>query len=258
MPEIKKHPTGAFSWAELATSDAAGAKSFYTKLFGWTYEDSTQGPDMVYTRLQKGGKDVGGLYAMRPDQKGMPPNWSAYFTVKSADESAKRASEAGGKILMGPFDVMEHGRMAVIHDPQGAFFSLWEPRKHIGVEISGEPGTPCWAELETTDTAGAEKFYTAVFPWTAKKGGDYTEWQLDGRGIGGMMQIPPEWGPVPPHWMVYFEVTDSDAVAAKVTELGGGVRVAPTDIPDVGRFAVLHDPQGASFAVVKLDPRFRK
>jgi uncharacterized protein len=114
MPEITKYPVGAFSWAELATSDASAAKAFYSKLFGWTYEDSSQGPDMVYTRLQKAGKDVGGLYAMRPDQKGMPPNWGAYFTVKSADESAKRAGEEGGKILMGPFDVMEYGRMAVI------------------------------------------------------------------------------------------------------------------------------------------------
>jgi predicted enzyme related to lactoylglutathione lyase len=258
MSEITKYPEGVFSWPELATSDSAAAKAFYSKLFGWTYEDSDQGPDMVYTRFQKNGKDVGGLYGMRPDQKGMPPNWSAYFTVKSADETAKRAEGAGGKILMGPFDVMQHGRMAVIQDPQGAFFSLWEPRQHIGAQVGNEEGTPCWAELETSDTAAAEKFYSSVLPWTAKKGGDYTEWQVNGRSFAGMMQIPPEWGPVPPHWIVYFEVADTDATAAKVKGLGGGERVPPTDIPDVGRFAVVHDPQGANFAVVKLDPKFRK
>ena len=255
MPEITRHPAGAFSWAELATSDAAAAKKFYTRLFGWTFIDSPAGPDMVYTRLQKNGKDAAALYQMRAEQAGMPPNWSAYFTVSSADEAARRAQNAGAKILMAPFDVMEFGRMAVIQDPQGAFFSVWEARKHIGAEIKGEPDTASWAELQTTDTDAAEKFYTAVLPWTAKKGGDYTEWHVDGKGVGGMMRIPPEWGPVPPRWLVYFEVESPDDVAAKTKDLGGGLRVPPADIPDVGRFAVLHDPQGATFAVVKLTRR---
>jgi len=254
MVEVTKYAPGSFSWAELATSDAAGGKAFYTALFGWTYVDSPSGPNMTYTRFQKNGKDVGALYEIRPEQKGMPPNWGAYFTVASADESAKKAADAGGKVLMPAFDVMTFGRMAVIQDPQGAFFSLWEPRDHIGAQLFNEPAAPSWAELQTTDAAGAEKFYTAIFPWTTKKGGDYTEWHVDGRGIGGMMPIPPEWGPIPPNWMVYFQTDDVDATTAKVQSLGGGVRVPPTDIPDVGRFSVLHDPQGATFALVRLKP----
>ena len=257
MPEITRHEPGAFSWPELATSDPGAAKAFYSGLFGRTSVDAPAGPGMIYTRLQKGGKDAGALYQIRPDQKGMPPNWSAYFTVASADDVARRATEAGGKILMGPFDVMEHGRMAVIQDPQGAFFSVWQPRGHIGAEIGNEAGAPCWAELETSDTAAAEKFYTAIFPWTTKKGGDYTEWHLHGRGIGGMMQIPPAWGPVPPHWLVYFMVDDADAATEQAKKLGGSVMVPPTNIEKVGRFAVLSDPQGANFAVFRPDPAFR-
>lgn len=249
MPEVTKYEPGAFSWAELATSDAAGAKAFYTKLFGWSYFDSPAGPDMIYTRLQKNSKDVGALYPIRPDQKGMPPNWGAYFTVASADESAKRAADAGGKVLMAPFDVMDYGRMAVIQDPQGAFFSVWEARKHAGAQVAGEASAPCWVELDTTDTAAAERFYTRLFPWTAKKGGDYTEWQLGGASIGGMMKIPSEWGAVPPNWLVYFMVDDADAAVAKAGGLGATPIVPPMDIPNMGRFSVMKDPQGAVFAV---------
>lgn len=249
MTEITKHEPGAFSWAELATSDAAGAKTFYTKLFGWSFNDSPAGPDMVYTTLQKNGRAVGALYQIRPDQKGMPPNWSAYFTVASADRATARAAELGAKTLMAPFDVMEYGRMSVLQDPQGAVFSVWEPRKHIGAEVVNEAGAPCWVELEAKDPAAAEKFYTGLFPWTAKKSDTYTEWHLDGKGFGGMMQIPAEWGPVPPHWMVYFMVDDVDVCVAKAGGLGAAPIVPGMDIPNTGRFAVLKDPQGATFAV---------
>jgi predicted enzyme related to lactoylglutathione lyase len=249
MTEVTQHEPGAFSWAELATSDAAGAKAFYTKLFDWSFMDSPAGPDMVYTTLQKGGKAVGALYQTGKDQAAMPPHWNAYFTVKSADESAKTAADAGGKIAMAPFDVMTFGRMAVVQDPQGAFFSLWEPRDHIGAERIGETGATCWCELDTTDTDAAERFYTKVFPWTAKKSPEYTEWQLGGTSIGGMMKIPKEWGPVPPNWLVYFMVDDVDQAVAKATGLGAAPIVPGMDIPNMGRFAVLKDPQGAVFAL---------
>lgn len=247
--EVTKHEPGAFSWAELATSDSAGAKGFYGKLFDWSHTDSPAGPDMVYTMLQKGGKPVGALYQMGPQEKGMPPHWNTYFTVKSADDAAKKAADAGGKIMMAPFEVMTYGRMAVIQDPQGAFFCVWEPREHIGAQRVGETGAICWAELDTTDPESAAKFYTKVFPWTAKTSPEYTEWQLQGTSIGGMMKIPKEWGPVPPNWLVYFMVDDVDAAVKKAGGLGAAPIVPGMDIPNMGRFAVLKDPQGAVFAV---------
>lgn len=255
MTEVTRHEPGSFCWVELATTDGEAAKKFYGSLFGWGAEDSPAGPDMIYTMLKKKGKSVGALYTMRPDQKGMPPNWMTYVTVASADEAAKKAKDLGGNVVMGAFDVMDVGRMAVIADPQGAMFSLWQPKKHIGAEVIDEPNAMSWCELQTTDTEAAKRFYTGLFGWGTKVGGDYTEWQNEGKSIGGMMKIAKEWGPVPPNWLVYFSVEDCDAMAKKAGDLGGGAIVPPSDIPNTGRFSVLRDPQGAVFAIVRLDPK---
>ena len=257
MPVVTKHEPGSFCWPELATSDAGGAKSFYKGVFGWDANDSPAGPDMVYTMLQKSGKNVGALYGLGAQQKGVPPHWNIYVAVASADETAKKAKGLGGKVLMEPFDVMDIGRMAIIEDRQGARICIWEAKKHIGAEVVNEPNSLCWAELDTNDTSSAGSFYTALFGWGKKGGGqaanetEYIEWQLGGKSIGGMMTIPKEWGPVPPNWLVYFAVADVDATAKKTGELKGAAIVPPTDIPDMGRFAVLRDPQGAVFAVFR-------
>jgi predicted enzyme related to lactoylglutathione lyase len=212
---------------------------------------------MVYTMLLKSGKNVGALYGLGAQQKGVPPHWNIYVAVASADETAKKAKALGGKVLMEPFDVMEVGRMAIIEDKQGAKICIWEAKKHVGAELTNEPGSLCWAELDTSDTNSAGSFYTALFGWGKKGDGQaanqtaYTEWQQGGRSIGGMMTIPKEWGAVPPNWLVYFAVADVDAAAKKTGELKGAAIVPPTDIPDMGRFAVLRDPQGAVFAVFR-------
>jgi uncharacterized protein len=252
MSEVTRHEPGSFCWPELGTTDAEGAKKFYTTLFGWTSTDSPAGPDMIYTMLKKGGKNVGALYGMDSKQPGVPPHWTTYVAVASADETAKKAKELGGKALAEPFDVMDVGRMAILQDPQGATLAIWQAKKHIGVEVVNEPNTMCWSELDTTDTQAAGRFYTSLFGWGTKVGGDYTEFQRAGTAIGGMMKIPKDWGPVPPSWLVYFAVEDCDRAAAKTAELGGRALVPPTDIPNVGRFAVLSDPQEAVFAVIKL------
>jgi uncharacterized protein len=251
MSEVTRHEPGSFCWPELATTDAGGAKKFYTTLFDWSFEDSPAGPDMIYTMLKKKGKSVGALYKLGAEQKGIPPHWNVYVAVASADATAKKAKELGGKVLMEPFDVMEFGRMAVIQDQQGATICIWEARKHIGAEVINEPDSLCWAELDTTDTNSAQKFYTGLFGWGAKVSEEYTEWQRGGTSIGGLMKIPKEWGPVPPNWLVYFMVSDVDATTKKAGSLGGQAIVPPTDIPKTGRFSVIRDPQGAVFASFK-------
>ncbi|HEY4231342.1 MAG TPA: VOC family protein [Thermoanaerobaculia bacterium] len=250
MTQVDKHDPGSFSWPELMTSNPAVAKTFYASLFGWSFEDSPAGPDMVYTTLKMNGRSVGALY-QDSKQTGIPPHWNTYVTVASADGSAKKAKDLGGKVVAEPFDVMEYGRMAVVQDPTGAMICVWEPKKHIGAQVVNEPGALCWAELDTTDTDAAEKFYTGLFAWGAKVSPEYTEWQKGGTSIGGMMKIPKEWGPVPPNWLVYFASDDVDATAAKASKSGGRAIVPPTNIPDMGRFAVLADPQGAAFAVFR-------
>jgi len=259
MPEVTSHAPGSFCWMELNTSDPEAAKTFYKGLFSWDSEDMPAGPDMVYTMLRIKGLEVGALCGLQPEQKahGVPPHWMTYISVASADDSAEKAASLGGKVMAPPFDVMDVGRMAIIQDPQGAMFCLWQAKAHIGQRLVGENGTFGWDELWTTDRKAAAAFYSGLFGWGTKEGdmgamGVYTEWQNGGQSIGGMMEIAPQMGPVPPNWLPYFMVEDCDATTAKATSTGGKAMVPPTDIPNVGRFSVLQDPQGATFAVIKL------
>jgi predicted enzyme related to lactoylglutathione lyase len=258
MADIQKHDPGTFCWLELGTTDRAAAVRFYNELFGWANHDNLMGKD-VYTIFKLKGRDAAAAYALDDEMKsrGIPPHWMLYVTVESADDAAARVTSLGGQVMSGPFDVMTLGRMAVVQDPQGAHFSLWQPKDHVGIGVKDEHGAFCWPELNTTDAKAALGFYEGVFGWGHKtdKPGDataYTEWKLANRSIGGMMQIQPEWGPVPSNWMPYIMVADCDATVAKAQTLGGMAIVPPMDIAEVGRFSVLHDPQGAHFAVIAM------
>ncbi len=257
MAERTKHEPGTFSWVELATRDGAAAKRFYTSLFGWGVDEMPVGDGTTYTMLTKNGKRVGALYQMSAQQKGVPPHWNSYVTVASADDSAAQAKKLGGNVMLEPFDVLDAGRMAVVADPTGAVFSLWQPKRHIGADLVNEPGAFCWNELYTTDPNKAADFYMGLFGWTKDARhmdyGEYVIFNQGGRQMCGMMQIPKEWGPVPPHWLVYFAVDDCDASVAKATSLGAKAMMPPMDIDNVGRFAMLTDPEGAGFAVIKLN-----
>ena len=249
---------GTFCWVELGTSDAAGAKEFYTKLFGWDYVDNPIGPDMVYTMLKRDGRDAGALYKLMPEMvsQGVPPHWLSYVSVENADQSAAKVTELGGTVLKGPFDVSTVGRMAVIQDPTGAVFALWQAGTHHGVGVYNVPGSLCWNELGTTDTGKAREFYTELFGWSANTQQfgpmEYTIFQNNGRPAGGMYQITPEMG-FPPNWLTYFAVDDCDEAVRRAESLGAKTMKPAEDIPGTGRFAILTDPQGAAFAVIKLD-----
>jgi len=257
MAERTKHEPGTFSWVELATRDSAAAKRFYTSLFGWGLDEMPVGDGTTYTMLTKNGKRVGALYQMSAQQQGVPPHWNSYVTVASADDSAAQAKKLGGNVMLEPFDVLDAGRMAVVADPTGAVFSLWQPKRHIGADLVNEPGAFCWNKLYTTDPNKAADFYMGLFGWTKDARhmdyGEYVIFNRGGRQMCGMMQIPKEWGPVPPHWLVYFAVDDCDASVAKATSLGAKAMMPPMDIENVGRFAMLTDPEGAGFAVIKLN-----
>ena len=259
MQETADYKPGTFCWVELATTDSNAAKSFYTQLFGWTYNDISAGPDMVYTMLQLDGKEVGALFQMTPDMtaQGIPPNWLSYVSVANADETSDKAKANGATVMKGPFDVQTVGRMAVIQDPTGAVFAIWQPGTHKGAEIYNVPNTFCWNELATRDTAKAGNFYSSVFNWNKNTQNfgpmEYTIFENEGKGNGGMFAITPEMGNLPPHWLPYFAVDDCDAKAKKAADLGGKIMKPADNIPGVGRFAILLDPQGAAFAIIKLD-----
>lgn len=260
MPEIENHPPSTFCWLELATSDQQGAKHFYSQLFGWSCEDTPMGGGQTYTLLRLRGKDVAALFQMDPERRkqGVPPHWVSYVAVESADQVAKKARELGAKVMAEPFDVMDVGRMAVLQDPTGATFSVWQPRKHRGAAIINEVGAACWYELSTRDTAAASRFYTQLFGWNTQSmnegGMQYTVFRRGEQGIAGMMAMPAQAGDTPANWAPYFAVSDCDQSVEKAKQLGGKVLMQPTDIPRTGRFAVLKDPQGAMFSILRPQP----
>jgi predicted enzyme related to lactoylglutathione lyase len=259
MQEAPEYKPGTFCWVELGTSDSEAAKSFYGQLFGWDYVDNPMGEHGYYTMLKVDGKDIGGLYKLMPDmvEQGIPPHWLSYVYVTSADEAVEKAKSEGATIMNGPFDVFTAGRMAVVKDPTGAVFAVWQANENRGAGIYNVPNSFCWNELGTLDTQKAGQFYSNVFGWSkeviSESPVEYTMFKNGDRSAGGMYKITPEMGPIPPHWLVYFAVDDCDAKVQKATELGAQVMRPAEDIPGIGRFAILIDPQGAAFAIIKLD-----
>src|SRR5262245_16835108 len=228
MADFSSHAPGTFSWVELATSDQSAGVAFYKALFDWTVNEQPMGPGETYSMFQLRGRDVAAASGQRPEerQNSVPSHWNLYVTVTNADQSAKRAEELGGRVLAPSFDVMDVGRMAVVQDPTGAVFNLWQPKRHIGAQVLNEPGALCWSELTTRDTKGAESFYTKLFGWTAKHGApsggmEYTEFSIQGQPSIGMMDMPAQMPrSVPSYWMPYFQVVDCDGSVAKAKQLG--------------------------------------
>ena len=259
MVQMSSYPHGTFSWVELSTTDTEAAKDFYSALFGWTTDDSPV-PGGVYTMCKKGDSFVGAIQAQGEEMRaqGHPPYWMSYVSVDSVDKTAAQVEELGGKILAPPFDVMDAGRMAVFQDPGKAALAIWEAKDHIGAGVVREPGTLSWNELMTNDVSTARDFYTGLFGWSTETmemgDSDYTIFSAGENQVGGMMEIGPDMGPMPPNWGIYFDVEDADATASRVTELGGNVMVGPMDFPG-GRLAIVTDPQGAAFGVVKSVPQ---
>jgi hypothetical protein len=243
-----------FCWIELATSDQAGAKSFYTSLFGWTADDSPMGPGAFYTMFRLGGKEIGGGYTLMPDQVAMhvPPNWLVYVAVESADAAVEKAKGLGANVLAGPLDVMDYGRMAVLADPTGAVFAVWQPKQMPGMGVVGAEGAFSWADLNTTDPQRAADFYSKLFGWHLEKGendpeGGYLHIKNGEHYIGGVppaKALPPG---VPSHWLIYFHASDCDASTNKAKSLGANICFGPMTLENVGRFAIAADPQGAYF-----------
>ena len=248
------------AWLELSTTDPAGAREFYKKLFGWKIEVSPDPQYGGYALAYTGDKGVGGIGGKRPGDVS-PSNWGIYVGTDSADETAKKVAAAGGTVVMPPFDVPAQGRMTVFQDPSGAFLSAWQATAHQGFTAGGE-GQFGWAELNARGFDKVKPFYKSVFGWDAKTsaatppgGPPYTEFQIGGDSIaGGLEMLPMVPKEVPSYWMPYINVSDVDAAFTRAKGAGGREMVAPQDFPG-GRFAIVQDPQGAAFGLLKALPR---
>lgn len=253
MPVRTSYTPGTPCWADVSSPDIDGTVAFYGGLFGWSDLRVPEPEAQGYTMFQQGDQTVAG--AGPTQEGGPPPMWGTYFLTDDAEATAGKIRDAGGTIVMEPFDVMDAGRMAVALDPTGAGFAVWQPRHSSGATLVNEPVSVTWNELGTRDVRAANAFYANVFGWQseAMPGAplDYHLQKINGDMVAGIMEMPEEAGDAPPYWMVYFAVEDTDAAIAKAQELGGSFLNGPIDTP-YGPMAVLADPNGAVFSVVKL------
>jgi predicted enzyme related to lactoylglutathione lyase len=256
MPNVRRYAPGTPVWVNLDTAAGTTAASkFYGGLFGWTarawhrpLEDSSHWWVFVLD-----GRDVGSV------APGPHPILEMYMSVDNADETARVVVHNGGALVLWLGEIDGISRLAVCTDPLGARFGLWEPKGHPAASRMHEPNSFTWGELSCRDIDAAKDFYGAVFGWEGRTrgvadGSTYTEFFLPDvdQAVAGMVQMNQRWPQdVPPHWMLYFAVADTDEIVSRVGQLGGMVSVAPYDLADVGRIAVLNDPEGAVFSVLQ-------
>lgn len=254
---MTEYAPGTPIWVDVSSPDLDKSNAFYSGLFGWNAQQVPEPEAGGYTMYFLDGKMVGAAGPVfSPDQH---PAWATYVSTEDADATARAAQEAGGQVLVEPMDVMGQGRMAVLTDSTGAHISLWQPQMHRGAELVNAPGAFCWNELYTRDVPAARKFYQQVFGWDVEEtdfeGGKYTVFKVDDKMVAGgmdMSSLLPE--SIPPHWLVYFTVTNTAEAVEKVKELGGKVIDGPKDTP-MGPFAVIADPVGAAFALIQFNPQ---
>jgi predicted enzyme related to lactoylglutathione lyase len=239
-----KAAVGKFIWHEHVSKDQEQAKRFYTELLGWELDVWKPG-EADYAMIKSGDGMHGGFSSPQGD---IPPHWLGHILVEDVDETITKIEGAGGQVRMGPMDMPEIGRFAIVADPQGATFSLYAAEGEPG----GSQGVFVWDELHTSDRDSAKSFYPEVFGWTANDndmggGTIYTVFQRGEDQIGGCFDLSE--GEPMPNWMVYIGTSDVDASAAKARQLGATIIVEPSDIPNMGRFAVVQDPTGAVFGL---------
>jgi uncharacterized protein len=278
VPERDGYIAGVPCWIETSQPDPGAAADFYSGLFGWEVQD-VMPPDAPghYLMARIRGLDVAAIASI-PEGAPRIATWNTYIWVDSADDAAGRVRDAGGEVIMEPFDVMDAGRMAAFTDPEGAVFFVWEAGAHTGSRVVNEHGSNNFNNLNTRDLDRAKDFYGAVFGWdTIDLGGGARMWVLPGYGdhleeltpglrkgmeemgappgfadvVAGINPIPGDQPDTPAHWGLTFAVDDADEIAARASELGGQVLVPPFDAPWV-RMAVIADPQGATFVASKF------
>lgn len=246
---------GKFVWRELMTPDVEAAKRFYGQVFGWTFKSGTVEGAPDYTEIGTShGSFVGGMMALGEGEQA-PPNWSGYVSVDDVDAAVARALAAGGKLYVEAMDIPTVGRFAVVADPQGA---VTAPFKYLGAEGGDEmpkTGEFCWESLSTTDTAAAKAFYKAVYGWGDQPFGDGTSpvsvlLRPDGNMTASLAPAEPG---MPAFWMTYVAVDSLDEINAKVTQAGGKVLAPRVEVPGMGAFTMIQDPQGAVLGAFQGD-----
>jgi uncharacterized protein len=250
---MAKIPTGRFVWFEYMSKDTKKAQAFFGELFHWKTKESPV-PNGTYTMITIGDQTIGGYLAPPP---GAPEHahWVSHLQVENIKDTAAKVKQLGGKIAKEPFAVADMGTMAIVVDPIGAAFALWQPKRVEGSgDYSGKDGSWVWNELYTDDIDKAIAFYKQIGGFDVEsmpspQGERYEIIKSDGKGRGGIMKM----AGVPPMWIPYVKVANTDATVEQAKRLGATVRTVET-VPGAGRLAVLIDPQGAPIGILQPQP----
>ncbi|MDQ0372345.1 VOC family protein [Cellulomonas humilata] len=246
-------PPGTPAWADITVPDLAVARAFYGPLLGWEFE--VGGPEVgYYTQAYVGDRRVVGLGEPMSDDPAPPPAWCVYLATDDLAATVAAVAEAGGTEVVPAMPIMDFGSMAIVTDPAGAVFGVWESASHTGWDVVDEPGSMVWCEAMVHDQPTAVAFYRQVFGYGVEDlsapGFTYASLSLDGHPAAGVGGYGAQAGSdAPAAWTIYFAVTDADASAARVAELGGTVVSPPTDSA-FGRMTIVSGPFGEVFALI--------
>lgn len=244
-------PVGAPCWADLWTTEVEGSRRFYSQLFGW--EALEPSPEFGgYWMFERDGAPVAGGMGSMGDMRA-DNTWKPYFCTDDIDSSLKKAEAGGAAVMGGAMPVADLGVQAVLEDPTGATFGLWQPGAFAGFKVVGETGAPSWFELHTADHAAAVAFYRELLGFEIVPVGDTDEFRYyifrapgHDEDLGGMMDSRQWVQPGEAHWDIYWHVDDVAATVSRAEDLGGSVKQGPDPTP-YGILALLGDPAGADF-----------
>lgn len=257
MPEVTdRYAPGTPCWVDLMAKNQQGALDLYRDLFAWQGE---VGPPEIggYAVCTLNGKAVAGISpAMAMDEQPPPPTvWTTYLASDDVEATQQAITENGGTVIAPVMEIPDNtGRMLVAADPTGAVFGVWQALDFVGAQVVNEPGALTWNEVYSTDLELAGAFYHSVFgltPTPMEGAAHYHSLNLAGRPVGGLTKLGEHFPPgTPSHWRAYFAVDDTDSTVDALVKAGGDVLEPPVDTP-YGRTAVVRDPQGAVFAVIR-------
>ena len=256
---------GVPCWVETWQDDANRAVEYYGRLFGWETAEPLSADTGTFHMCRLRGRDVAGIGSPIPEGAPPVPTWTTFVQVESAAEGAAKVKEAGGDVVVEPFESLEGGRLVIAADPTGAMFAAWEQAEHRGAQVINEPGAWAMSMLVTPEPEAAVRFYRDVFGWATESfgmgGEEVIMFTLPGyvggepeqpvpRDVVATIAPPGAAAGAPPHWSVDFWVRDPDEAARLTKEMGGLVLAEPFEVPDIGmRQAALADPQGATFTI---------
>jgi predicted enzyme related to lactoylglutathione lyase len=246
---------GKFVWADLVTDDVPAARTFYSDMFGWTFQ--TIG---TYTLMANLERPICGMFQRpRPKEGSAQPRWFGYISTSSVGRSERTVMKSGGRVLFPPQEFPKRGEQAVFADPEGAVFGVLKSSSGDPEELLAEPGDWIWIQLLSRDAQKAAEFYHSVAGYeivgntSSNRLSDFVL-TSEGYARATIRTIPSANTHVQPTWLPFVRVKNVAESLARAKQLGGKVLIEPKPELFEGKVAVIADPTGAAVGVLDWSP----